>query len=315
MNEGIDRVVRVGVVGVGHLGHHHARIYSEMQGVKLIGVADTDPQRLQQVASLFKTSPFEDYRKLLDKVDAVSVAVPSTFHYRIAKEFLEHGVDVLVEKPIAETLSEADSLVRMAKKGGCILQVGHIERFNGAVQTLHSLVDEPRFIECHRLGPFPSRGMDVDVVLDLMIHDIDIILSLVKSPVKEVSAIGVPVISQQVDIANARILFESGCVANVTASRVSTERLRRIRIFQKDTHISLDYTHQEVVLYRRLLPKDGKSKLPQIVREEIKVEKKEPLKAELESFIECVRTRRPPLVSGEEGMQALAVATEIIKRI
>jgi len=315
MNEGIDRVIRVGVVGVGHLGQHHARIYSEMEGVELVGVADTDSQRLREVTSQFKTTPFPDYRELFGKVDAVSVAVPTTFHYQIAKEFLDRGVDVLVEKPIAETVAEADDLLRAAQRRDRILQVGHIERFNGAVQVLSLLVEEPRFIECHRLGPFAARGTDVDVVLDLMIHDIDIILSLVNSPVKQVNAVGVPVISEQVDIANARIQFESGCVANVTASRVSAERLRKIRIFQKDTYISLDYAHQEVVLYRRIPPEDSGSRLPQIVKEEVPVEKREPLQAELMSFIECVRTRRPPLVSGKEGRQALAVAAEIIKKI
>ncbi|MBI5167579.1 MAG: Gfo/Idh/MocA family oxidoreductase [candidate division NC10 bacterium] len=315
MGKDIDRVIRVGVVGVGHLGQHHARIYSEMEGVELVGVADTDSQRLREIISQFKTTPFPDHRELFGKVDAVSVAVPTTFHYRVAKEFLDRGVDVLVEKPIAETVAEADDLLRAAQRRDRILQVGHIERFNGAVQVLSRLVEEPRFIECHRLGPFAARGTDVDVVLDLMIHDIDIILSLVNSPVKQVNAVGVPVISEQVDIANARIQFESGCVANVTASRVSAERLRKIRIFQKDTYISLDYAHQEVVLYRRIPPEYGGSRLPQIVKEEVPVEKREPLRAELVSFIDCVRTRRPPLVSGKEGRQALAVAAEIIKKI
>jgi predicted dehydrogenase len=223
----------------------------------------------------------------------------------------------LVEKPFTETVEEARELVEVARVGGRILQVGHIERFNGAVRALDAIVKEPSFIECHRFGPFMGRATDVDVVLDLMIHDIDIVLSLVKSPVQAVNAIGVPVISDQVDIANARIQFESGCVANVTASRVSAQRMRRIRIFQKDAYISLDYTTQEIALYRRLSQKpDAASGIsPRLVREEVKIDRSEPLRMELESFIDCVRERKRPIVSGEEGEEALKVASSILRKL
>jgi predicted dehydrogenase len=257
MNNG--KPVRVGVVGVGYVGQHHARIYSELPGVELIGVVDIDEARLQELGTRHRIQLCRDYRDLLGTVDAVSVAVPTLLHYPIAKEFLECGVDVLVEKPIARSLAQADELVEIAKADDRIFQVGHIERFNGAVKALEDIVRSPGFIECHRLGPFAHRNTDVDVVLDLMIHDIDIILNLIKSPVIAVTAVGVPVISDQVDIANARLQFESGCVANLTASRVSVERVRRIRIFQRDTFISLDYSQQEITIYHRIPAEAGQA--------------------------------------------------------
>ncbi|MEK6660583.1 MAG: Gfo/Idh/MocA family oxidoreductase [candidate division NC10 bacterium] len=315
MNNG--ELVRVGVVGVGYVGQHHARIYSELPGVELVGVVDIDEARLQELGARHRVQLCRDYRELLGKVDAVSVAVPTLLHYPIAKEFLEFGVDVLVEKPIAQSLTQADELVEIAKADERIFQVGHIERFNGAVKALEAIVKSPGFIECHRLGPFAARNTDVDVVLDLMIHDIDIILNLIHSPVTAVSAVGVPVISDQVDIANARLQFESGCVANLTASRVSVERVRRIRIFQRDTFISLDYAQQEIAVYHRI-PGEGDAAhgtTPKIVREDIFIDKAEPLRVELESFIECVRSRKRPLVSGEEGRDALRVASQIVERL
>ena len=270
--------------------------------------------RLKEVASRFKVPGFLDYRGLIGLAEAVSIAVPTILHHQIARDFLLQGVDVLVEKPIAETVEEAEDLVEVAKANGRLLQVGHIERFNGAVRALEVLVVEPGFIECHRLSPFVGRATDVDVVLDLMIHDIDVILSLVKSGVKAVSAVGVPVISDQVDIANARIQFESGCVANVTASRVSMERMRKIRIFQKDTYLSLDFATLEIALYRRI-PPDSPHGLPRIVKEEVSIDKAEPLQVELGSFIDCVRNRKRPLVSGEEGRDALKVAFQILQKL
>lgn len=315
MNNG--QPVRVGVVGVGYVGHHHARIYSELPGVELVGVVDIDEARLRELGPRHRTYLCRDYRELLGMVDAVSVAVPTLLHYPIAKEFLEFGVDVLVEKPIAQSLRQADELVEIAKASDRIFQVGHIERFNGAVKALEAIVKSPGFIECHRLGPFAHRNTDVDVVLDLMIHDIDIILNLIKSPVIAVTAVGVPVISDQVDIANARLQFESGCVANLTASRVSVERVRRIRIFQRDTFISLDYSQQEIAIYHRVpgqadaAPETN----PKIVKEDLFIDKAEPLRVELESFIECVRSRKRPLVSGEEGRDALKVAAQIVERL
>ena len=308
--------IRVGVVGVGYVGQHHARIYSEMTGVELVGVVDIDETRLQELGGRYRIQTCRDYRELMGRVDAVSVAVPTLVHYSIAKEFLERGVDVLVEKPIAQSLAQADELVGIAKADGRIFQVGHIERFNGAVKALETVVRSPGFIECHRLGPFAHRNTDVDVVLDLMIHDIDIVLNLIKSPVVAVTAVGVPVISDQVDIANARLQFESGCVANLTASRVSVERVRRVRIFQRDTFISLDYSQQEIAVYHRIPAADSSAETPPtIVKEEIPIDKAEPLRVELESFIECVQTRRRPLVSGEDGRDALKVASQIMEKL
>lgn len=288
-----------------------------MPGVELVGVVDIDETRLQEVGVGKRIQLCRDYRQLLERVDAVSVAVPTLLHYPIAKEFLERGVDVLVEKPIAQFPAQADELVKIARCDDRIFQVGHIERFNGAVKALEAVVKNPGFIECHRLGPFAHRNTDVDVVLDLMIHDIDIVLNLIKSPVVTVTAVGVPVISDQVDIANARLEFESGCVANLTASRVSVERVRRIRIFQRDTFISLDYTQQEITVYHRLpgTREATVEALPAIVEEVIPIEKAEPLRVELESFIECVRARKRPLVSGEEGRDALKVASQIVERL
>lgn len=312
-----EQKIRVGVVGVGHVGQHHARIYRELPGVELAGIADSDPAKLQEIRQLLDVPAFQDYRELFGRVDGISVAVPTHLHAPIARDCLERGIDVLVEKPLAETLKEAEELTDLAVRRGRILQVGHVERFNGAVRALNQIVKAPGFIECHRLSPFPQRGTDVDVVLDLMIHDIDIILSLVKSPVTQVNAVGVPVLTDRVDIANARLQFASGCVANVTASRVSVERVRKIRIFQQDTYISLDYASQEIALYRRLPPDPASHppRLPQIVREEVFVEKEEPLRLELRSFLSAVRNRSRPEVSGEEAVEALRVASQILTKM
>ena len=308
-----ERNVRVAVVGVGHLGQHHARIYTELPGVELVAVVDVAETRRREVAGRLRVPAAADYRTLLGKVDAVSVAVPTLLHAEIARAFLVAGSDVLVEKPITRTVTEADDLVAVAAAGGRILQVGHSERYNAGVQALAKLVQDPGFIEVHRMGPFPGRGTDVDVVLDLMIHDIDIVLTLVKAPVTAVSAVGVPVISDQVDIANARIEFASGCVANLTASRVSGERLRKIRVFQRDTYFVLDYASQELHLFRPT-PADGSGR-SRLTRVDIPVSRVEPLRQELEDFVSSVRTRRPPMVPGEDGRQAVAVAAQIIDRL
>jgi predicted dehydrogenase len=305
--------VRVAVIGVGHLGQHHARIYAELPEVELVAVADTSEARRREIGGRLGVTAVADFRALLGGVDAVSVAVPTHAHHAVALAFLEAGCDVLVEKPIAQTLPEADALVAAAGRRGRILQVGHSERYNGAVQVLSGYVQDPGFIEVHRMGPFPGRGTDVDVVLDLMIHDIDIVLTLVKSPVKSVSAVGVPVVSDRVDIANARLEFASGCVANITASRVSGERLRKIRVFQRDTYFVLDYATQELSLYRQT---DGEGPgNGHLIRIEVPVERVEPLRQELAEFADSVRTRRPPMVSGEAGREAVAVAAEIIARL
>jgi predicted dehydrogenase len=308
-----DQKVRVAVIGVGHLGQHHARIYAELPGVELVAVVDIAEARRREVGGKLRVPALADHRVMLDKVDAVSIAVPTVQHHAIAREFLRAGCDVLVEKPMTRTLAEADDLVAMAAASGRILQVGHSERYNGAVQVLAKEVQEPGFIEVHRMGPFPSRGTDVDVVLDLMIHDIDIVLTLVGAPVTAVSAVGVPVVSDQVDIANARIEFASGCVANLTASRVSGERLRKIRVFQRDTYFVLDYAAQELHLFRQIPGESpGQSRLTRV---NIPVARVEPLRQELVDFVSSVRTRRPPMVAGEAGRKAVAVATRIIERL
>jgi predicted dehydrogenase len=308
-----ERKIKVAVVGVGHLGQHHARIYAELPGVELVAVADIAESRRREVGEKLHVPALTNYRDLLGKVDAVSVAVPTLHHHEIAADFLSSGCDVLVEKPMTRTLVEADDLVAIAATSGRILQVGHSERYNGAVQVLAKEVQDPGFIEVHRMGPFPSRGTDVDVVLDLMIHDIDIVLTLVRAPVTGVSAVGVPVVSDQVDIANARIEFASGCVANLTASRVSGERLRKIRVFQRDTYFVLDYAAQALQLFRQV-PGDGPGQ-SRLTRVDIPVAQVEPLRQELADFVSSVRTRRPPMVAGEAGREAVAIATQIIERL
>jgi predicted dehydrogenase len=309
--------LRVAVIGVGYLGQHHARIYAEMPGVELVGVADTDPARVSEIAARFNVPGHADYRALLSEVDAVNIVSPTVTHHEIARDCLKEGLDIFVEKPITVTLDQAEDLVRLAKEKKKILQVGHIERFNGAVRELARLVKNPGFIEVHRLGSFVGRATDVDVILDLMIHDIDIILSLIHSPVREIRANGVPVITPNVDIANARLEFENGCVANVTASRVSAHPQRKMRFFQADTYISLDFQEQAIDCYRRIGdPADFLAgKPPKIVKEDVSIPREEPLKVELASFIDAVRSRTRPVVSGEEGLNALRVATGILQAI
>jgi predicted dehydrogenase len=319
--------VRVGIIGVGYLGQHHARIYSQLPGVILIGVVDHVRERADEVAKGTRTKAFYDPQSLFGSVDAVSIVVPTVSHYEVARMFLEKGVHVMLEKPMTQTLAEADHLIEMAEKRKVVLQIGHLERFNSAIQKLAGIIREPRFAEVHRLGGFANRGTDVDVVLDLMIHDIDILLSLVPSDVSEIRAAGTPVISQAIDIANARIEFKNGCVANVTASRVSREPMRKIRIFQPDAYLSLDYKNQELVVAKRAQSSDSGGFLsslwrsrrlpgmPGIVVERIKMKKEEPLKAELESFIQAVRSGEKPIVSGREGREALKVALQVMEQI
>jgi predicted dehydrogenase len=283
-----------------------------MAGVRLVGVVDPEAGRAASVAKSAGCAVFPDLARLLKEVRAVSIVVPTPLHYDVARPCLEAGVDVLLEKPMTVTLEQADGLIAEADRRGAILQIGHLERFNGAIRAVERFVASPRFIESHRLGPFMERGTDVDVVLDLMIHDIDIVLSLVHSPVEEVRAVGVPVLSSQVDIANARIEFANGCAANVTASRVSKDKMRKIRLFQRDAYISIDYQKQDAVVYRRVTDDAGR---PTVVFEPILVAKDEPLKAELESFVRTVNERATPVVSGRDGREALRVALEVTKAI
>ncbi len=299
--------VRVAVVGVGHLGSEHARIYFRMKEASLAGVVDSAEERVSKIGKKYRTESFTDYSHLFGKVEAVSIAVPTNLHYRIAKDFLERGIHVLLEKPITQTLNQAEKLISLCQRKKVILQVGHIERFNSALQKLERQVKNPRFIECHRLSPYQERGIEVGVVLDLMIHDIDIILNLVKSPIRRIEAIGVKVLSPHEDIANARIIFTNGAVANVTSSRISREKMRKMRIFERDSYTSVDFLHQTISTYRRAA--SG------IVRETPAIKKVEPLKLELRHFINCVLKKRKPLVSGTPAKEALQIALQISRKI
>jgi predicted dehydrogenase len=306
--------LKAGVVGVGHLGYHHARNFALLTDVELVGVADTDEGRARVTADEFGVKVFDDYRELAPLVDAVSIAVPTSKHFEVTQFFLAEKKHVLLEKPIATTLDEADELIRLSEQNGLTFQIGHSERFNAAVQILRERIQRPMFIESHRLAPFTPRGCDVNVVLDLMIHDLDIILSLLGSQVERViDAVGVPLISEYEDIANARLLFKNGCVANVTASRMSAEPMRKIRVFQPYTYFSLDYAVQEIKCYHlKKGPIDWND--PQaLIFDEIHVEREEPLKSEISAFTDSVLSGRPPIVSGPDGREALGVATLIVK--
>ncbi len=296
-------MVKIAVIGVGHLGKHHARLYAELEGVELVGVVDILQSRAQEIGTLYKTAPYMDYRDLFGRVDAVSVAVPTTDHARVGVDLLEHGIDVLVEKPIASTAAEAQALIDAAARNKRVLQVGHVERFNPVVALAREAATRPQFFEIHRLAAFSSRSLDIDVVLDLMIHDIDIVLSLVPAPVREVRAVGIPVLSARADIANARVEFEDGCVANFTASRVSFEKVRKLRFFQPHDYISVDYASQTGTMVSLRMGRVHERKL--------EPPNQEPLKVELAAFAECVRQRGTPAVSGEDGLRALELATRI----
>lgn len=307
--------IRVGVVGVGHLGYHHARNYAALPTAALAGVVDTNEERRNRAAQDFKVPGVATIEELLSLgVDAVSVATPTSSHFEVVMALLEAGKHVLVEKPIAPSLWQAEAMVSAAAAHGCLLQVGHIERFNGAVHALFSALKEPKFIECHRLSPFPMRGTDVSVVLDLMIHDLDIVLAMESSPVVSLDAVGVAVFSESEDIANARIRFASGCVANVTSSRVSVDRMRKIRVFAENAYVSTDYSAQQVLVYRKkpgLIP-PGTNPMEHLSIETLPVEKDEPLMLELTAFVEAVRDGRRPVVSGEDGIRALKLAQDIV---
>lgn len=299
--------IKIGVIGAGRLGTFHSRIYSKLDTVKFVGVCDCNLERAIEVGKKYHTASYSDYEDLFDKVDAVSIAVPTSLHYNIAKNFLDHGIHVLIEKPITKTLSEADELIDIAKQKSLILQVGHIERFNSAVLAIEPYLVKPKFIECQRLGPFHKRVKDVGVVLDLMIHDIDIVLGLIEQDVVTIEAVGLSTISDYEDVANVRLTFQDGTIADITASRVTKDIVRKMRIFQEDSYVSLDYVTQDAAIFRKIGDK--------ILKEKIKIKKKDPLKKELKSFIECVRTGKRPIVSGVEGRRALQVALEIVEKI
>lgn len=292
---------------MGHLGSIHAKIYKEIPNCELVGVCDTNPQQLNRISTDLGVTGYNDYKELFGKVDAVSIAVPTVLHHQVATEFLKAGIHTLVEKPFTLTLKEADGLIKSADRNKLILQVGHIERFNSAFAATLKIIKLPKFIECHRLSTFPNRSLDVGAVLDIMIHDIDIVLGLVNSPLKRIDSVGINVLTKFEDIANARLTFKNGCVANLTASRVSDETMRKIRIFQEDTYISLDYKNAQACVYRKI----GL----EITKEDLPIEKEQPLQKELESFIACVTNRTAPLVSGAVARGALEVALKIQKQI
>ena len=312
----MSEVLRVGVIGVGYLGRFHARIYNDMPGVELVGVVDTDRETADRVAREYDTRALYDPMALLDEVDVVSVVVPTSLHRQVAVPYLEKGIHMLLEKPVASTLEDARVIVETARKHGATLQIGHLERFNAGIMALADHVNEPRFIEAHRLGPFVERATDVDVVTDLMIHDIDIILSLVGDKLTSISATGTPVLTDHVDIANARLEFANGAVANVTASRVSSKKFRRIRVFGRNSYRAINFVDQQLeVAYPGEIPEG--QKYPEIVYETHSINPSQPLDAELEHFINVIRLGDVPLVTGEDGMEALRVAmlvTDIIKQ-
>ena len=300
--------LKIGIIGIGHLGSRHLKVYSELfEKASITGVCDQKHERTQKLADHYRVKFFDNHKDLLGKVDAASICVPTVSHYAIAKDFLESGAHVLVEKPMTITLKEADKLIALAQKKNLKLQVGHVERFNSAFEAVKPIAQDPLFIECHRLNQFPNRSLDIGVVMDLMIHDIDIILGLVRSQIKDIQAVGVKVLTPLEDIANARITFANGCVCNLTASRVSDDVTRKIRIFLKDTYISLDYMAQQASVYKKNGLAISKAQLP--------IEKEEPLKKEIESFLDCVRENKAPVVSGVEGREALKVALAISQKI
>ena len=315
MQSGLQmKKLRVGVVGVGYLGKFHAQKYHLMPDVDLVGVVDPDAIQGNKVADDNCTAYFRDHQALFGKVDAISVAAPTPAHFSIAKDFLERDVDVLIEKPITSILEDADELIRIAEAKGLIIQVGHLERFNPAVVALNGKIDRPRFIESHRLSIFQGRCTDVSVVLDLMIHDIDLILNLVRSTIKSVHAAGIEVVSGNVDIANARLEFDNGAVANVTASRISSKNERKLRLFQKDAYISIDFANHQITLVRPD-PDQPDGLIPGMKIEELKFDKGDALDDELKSFVQSVKHRRQPQVTGQMGRDALKTALAIMSQI
>jgi predicted dehydrogenase len=307
-----NKPIRVAAVGAGEFGRNHVRVWREIEGAELVGIVDIDADRAGRVAAEFGTRVLSGLNALAaERVEAVSLAVPTKEHARIGCRLLESDFDVLVEKPMAASLAEADELIAAARRRGRILQVGHVERFNPAFTAVQSIVSRPMFFEVHRLGIFTPRSLDIDVVYDVMIHDLDIVLSLVNSPVADLKAVGIPVITDKVDIAHARVEFETGTVANFTASRVSTERVRKMRFFQEHEYISLDFTRQDVLRVRV----KSATPQPEINFEKLPTKSEEPLHAELRAFLDSVRTRQTPAVDGLAGRRALELADRVMAGI
>ncbi len=310
----VSRIIRTAVVGVGYLGGFHAEKYAALENAELVAVADVDMERAQSVAGRLGAGAFANHSDIMGMVDAVSIAVPTQCHYEVARDFLRNGVGVLLEKPMTTTLEEADELIRTARESGAVLQIGHLERFNPVVVALDDILTDPRFIESIRIAPFKPRGTDVNVVLDLMIHDIDIIQHIIRSPIKRIDSIGAPVFTEEEDIANARILFENGCVANVTASRISLKSERRMRIFQPDAYITMDFQNKKVAVFRK-----GNGEMfpgvPNVTIDQRELGQGDVLKDEIASFLEAVAGNRTPEVTGEDGRRALETALLINKKL
>jgi predicted dehydrogenase len=302
--------LRAAVVGAGRLGTLHARKYADIDGLRLTCVVDVDRVRAQALASETGAQPLDDYRGLAGRVDLATIASPGSTHYEIARAMLAAGIDVLLEKPMAATLAQARELAELARARGRILQIGHLERFNPAVIRLRTIVNNPRFVECHRLAPFTERGTDVDVILDLMVHDLDVILSLVSAEVESIEALGVEVLTDQIDVANARIRFRSGLIANINTSRVAPKRERKIRFFQPDAYISVDYEARSIQVYRKTPPPPG-AKFPMISAEQIDMGEGDPLADEVRSFVDSVRTRQTPAVTAEDGLRVMEISERI----
>jgi predicted dehydrogenase len=304
--------LRIAVIGVGHLGKHHARILSSLPGVELVTVVDTNRPRAEEIAAAHHTRAAFDYRDVIGRVDAVTLAVPTEIHGDLSRALLAAGIHVLVEKPMARSIAEADDMIEAAADAGVVLAVGQTERFNPAIVAARSFLTDPRFIEVHRLGTFPERSLDIDVVFDLMIHDLDVVLSIVNSDVASLEAVGVPVITSRVDIANVRLRFANGCIANLTASRISRDRVRKIRFFQPSSYVSIDYAAQKV---ERWSLEAARGATPSIQGGEMAVVVEEPLQLELADFVDAIASRRLPRVTGEAGRRALALAQEIADKM
>lgn len=311
--------VKIGVIGVGHLGNYHARILAEIPGAELVGVFDIGRERADAIAQQYQTESFAEMSALIDSCDALTIAAPTVAHHQIAIACMQAGKDVLIEKPISHTLEEADELIAIGHANNCILQIGHVERFNSVFTTVAPLIHSPKFIDVERLGPYTNRSTDVSVVRDLMIHDIDIILDIVNQEIIDIQAVGFPVLSPLVDIANARLTFKNGCVANINASRVSVRQVRKWRFFQEDSFIAVDCVTQRARAYSK---QHSEIKVGQhidfskaIDRKVMRIERNKPLDDELAAFVDCVKTRKEPAVTGEQGRRALQVATEIVCQI
>jgi predicted dehydrogenase len=307
--------LRAAVIGAGYLGKFHAQKYASLTDVELVGVVDTRMEVAQDIAAQCKTKAYSDYRDILGQIDLVSIVVPTEHHFTVACACLDAGVHILVEKPVTQTVDEASKLIQLANARRLAFQVGHLERFNPALLALQDALVEPMFIESHRLAAFKPRGTDVNVVLDLMIHDIDIILSIVHSPITAIRAVGIPVLTEEVDIANARLEFKSGCVANVTASRVSQSPMRKMRIFQPSTYISIDYQDHNIAVYRKNSAQLDARGMPKIESQQKSFEQTDALMHEISTFVEAVKTGSTPLVTGEDGKRALEVALEINRKM